>query len=103
MFFPSQKSGFFKNSSVKTIKIQLFLNDVKLLLSSIKSVKYKTLLNLIYSCGLRISEAINLKINSVDLQRILLYVIVDLIKKYVNNTVLRLFFLRDKKNRNTSL
>lgn len=52
----------------------LSLNEIKLLLTSIKNIKHKTLLSLIYSCGLRIGEALNLKINSIDLNRQLLHI-----------------------------
>lgn len=52
----------------------LSLDDIKLILTSIKNVKHKTLLSLIYSCGLRIGEALNLKINSIDLNRKLLHI-----------------------------
>ena len=52
----------------------LSLDEVKKLLSSINNIKHKTLLSLLYSCGLRIGEAINLKINAVDLKRNLLHV-----------------------------
>lgn len=52
----------------------LSLDEVKQLLSSIKNVKHKTLLSLLYSCGLRIGEAINLKIDSINLNRSLLHI-----------------------------
>ncbi|WP_047788655.1 tyrosine-type recombinase/integrase [Tenacibaculum mesophilum] len=77
----------------------LSLDEVKLLLTSIKNVKHKTLLSLIYSCGLRIGEAINLKTNSIDLNRRLLHIksgkgkkdrvvpvspiMIELIRKYI--------------------
>lgn len=52
----------------------LSLDEVKLILSSLKNVKHKTLLSLIYSCGLRIGEAINLKLNAIDINRRLLHI-----------------------------
>lgn len=52
----------------------LSLAEVKDLLTQIKNVKHKTLLCLLYSCGLRIGEALNLKLTSVDLDRNLLHV-----------------------------
>lgn len=54
--------------------VVLSINEVKLILSSIKNLKHQTLLSLVYSCGLRIGEAINLKTNSIDFERNLLHV-----------------------------
>lgn len=47
----------------------LSVMEVSTLLSSIKNVKHRTILSLIYSAGLRIGEAINLKITDIDSQR----------------------------------
>ncbi|CAM1346141.1 conserved hypothetical protein [Tenacibaculum crassostreae] len=52
----------------------LSLDEIKQILTSIKNLKHKTLLSLIYSCGLRIGEALNLKTNSIDLNRQLLHI-----------------------------
>ncbi len=52
----------------------LSLDEVKELLTLIKNVKHKTLLSLLYSCGLRIGEAISLKLTSIDFERNLLHV-----------------------------
>ena len=52
----------------------LSLDEVKELLTLTKNVKHKTLLSLLYSCGLRIGEALSLKLTSVDLERNLLHV-----------------------------
>ena len=52
----------------------LSIDEVKLILSSIKNIKHKTLLSLLYSCGLRIGEALNTKINAIDLNRKLLHI-----------------------------
>jgi len=52
----------------------LSINEVKQILSSVKNIKHKTLLSLLYSCGLRIGEALNLKVNSIDLNRKLLHI-----------------------------
>ena len=47
----------------------LSAKEVSTLLSSITNVKHRTILSLIYSAGLRIGEAINLKIADIDSQR----------------------------------
>ena len=78
----------------------LSLNEIKLILTSIKNTKHKTLLSLVYSCGLRIGEALNLKVNSIDLNRQLVHIksakgrkdrfvplsskMIDILKKYLS-------------------
>ena len=77
----------------------LSIDEVKSILLSVKNMKHKTLLSLLYSCGLRIGEAINLKIDSIDFNRKLLHVkfgkgkkdrylpmsptMIELLKKYI--------------------
>lgn len=48
--------------------------EVAMLLSSIRNMKHKTMLSLIYSCGLRRSELLNLTVKDVDSKRKLLYI-----------------------------
>jgi integrase/recombinase XerD len=48
--------------------------EVKSILESINNIKHKAMLSLIYSCGLRSSELINLKIGDVDSKRNLLLI-----------------------------
>lgn len=43
--------------------------EIKILFESIQNIKHKVILKLIYSGGLRISEAINLKLNDIDKDR----------------------------------
>lgn len=49
----------------------LSIEDVKAILDSIANVKHKALISTIYSCGMRISEALNLKISDVDSKRMM--------------------------------
>ncbi len=49
-------------------------NEVKLLLEAHVNLKHRTMLSLIYACGLRRSELINIKIGDVESQRNLLIV-----------------------------
>lgn len=44
----------------------LSINNVKKIINSQTNLKHKAVLSTIYSCGLRISEAINLKISDID-------------------------------------
>ena len=41
-------------------------DEVKHILTQIKNVKHKTILILVYACGLRIGEALSLKIDAID-------------------------------------
>ena len=48
--------------------------EVKLILNALRNVKHKAMLGLIYSCGLRRSEVLNLKVSDVDSKRHLLII-----------------------------
>ncbi|MBN4065981.1 tyrosine-type recombinase/integrase [Candidatus Amoebophilus asiaticus] len=48
--------------------------EVSQIIRSIKNIKHKTVISLIYSAGLRISEAINLKISDIDSDRMVLHI-----------------------------
>lgn len=50
-------------------------DDLKKMLSAISNLKHQTALTLIYGCGLRRSELINLKLRDIDFQRKVLSVI----------------------------
>ena len=47
----------------------LSLEEVKQLLNTVKNIKHKTILSLVYACGLRIGEALALKIDAIDSTR----------------------------------
>ncbi|WP_420572747.1 tyrosine-type recombinase/integrase [Kordia sp.] len=51
------------------------------LLKSIPNLKHKTILIVIYSCGLRVSELINLKLSSVYLEENKIHIVADKGKK----------------------
>lgn len=53
----------------KVLPTVLSVEEVVLILSKIDNLKHKTIVLLIYSAGLRISEAINLKIKDIDCNR----------------------------------
>ncbi|MCP5050054.1 MAG: tyrosine-type recombinase/integrase [bacterium] len=48
------------------LPVVLSFEEVKLILSKIRSSKYRMLLTLIYSCGLRLREGINLRVEDID-------------------------------------
>jgi integrase/recombinase XerD len=67
-----------KNDYLKGIKRKstlpnvLSIEEVKNVIESVENIKHKAILSLIYSCGLRISECINLKISDIDSSRMLI-------------------------------
>lgn len=52
--------------SSKKLPVVLSKQEVRLLLGTIKSAKHKLLLGMMYSAGLRVSEAVNLKVGDLD-------------------------------------
>lgn len=48
--------------------------EIKLILNSVSNIKHKSMLSLVYSCGLRRSELLNLKITDIDSRRNLLMI-----------------------------
>ena len=50
----------------KTLPKVLSLIEVSRILNETKNIKHKTILSVIYGCGLRISECINLKVEDID-------------------------------------
>lgn len=70
-----------KNNYLKGIKRKstlpdvLSIEEVKQLLDSISNLKHKAIIALIYSCGLRISECINLKSTDIDSKRMVIKIV----------------------------
>lgn len=58
----------------KRLPIVLSKEEIKLLLNATSNLKHKALLSLIYSAGLRIGEAINIRINHIDSKRMLIFI-----------------------------
>jgi integrase len=44
----------------------LTVDEIRRIINSITNLKHRSIISTIYSCGLRISEAVNLKINDID-------------------------------------
>lgn len=70
----------FKGQPIEEIEIQrpnkdkklpnvLSKSEVKALFNSVSNLKHRTLLSLVYSAGLRIGEALNLKLSDIDAER----------------------------------
>lgn len=53
----------------------LSIEQIKSIINSIDNLKHKTIISLIYSCGLRISECVNIKIKDIDSDRMLIKVV----------------------------
>lgn len=49
-------------------------NEIQLLFNSTYNLKHLTILAVIYSCGLRVSELINIKINDIDNNRMVIHI-----------------------------
>lgn len=60
--------------SEKKLPVVLSEEEVHRLLNSIENLKHRTILSLIYSAGLRISELINLRIEDIDSGRNLIFI-----------------------------
>lgn len=58
----------------KKLPAVLSIEEVKAIFNNITNLKHKTLLSLLYSGGLRIGEALNLKINDIDSTRMLIHI-----------------------------
>lgn len=75
----------FKNMAVAAMNIErpqkprrlpqvLSTEEIKAIFDHTHNLKHKTLLSLIYSAGLRIGEAINLKVQDIDSKRMLIHI-----------------------------
>ncbi len=66
--------GLIRPKRVKKLPVVLSVNEVRTILSSIRKQPVRVALTLIYSCGLRVSEAARLKVEDIDGERRLLWV-----------------------------
>ncbi len=58
----------------KKLPVILSTKEIKEILDKVTNLKHKTLLSLLYSGGLRIGEALSLKINAIDSKRMLIHI-----------------------------
>ncbi len=58
----------------RKLPVVLSRREVQLILESVDNLKHKVLLLLVYSAGLRVSEAVNLKVQDIDRDRMLIHV-----------------------------
>ena len=68
--------GFIFPKAKKIIKhpVTLTKNEVGLLLTALSNIKHRAILTTIYSTGIRVSEAANLKVDDIDSDRMFLYI-----------------------------
>ncbi len=87
-------NGIKRKSSLPDV---LSIEEIKNVLDSIDNLKHNAIISLIYSCGLRISECINLKISDIDSTRMLIKIVQGKGKKdrYVQLSHKLLELLRD--------
>jgi len=64
----------FRKRPDKTLPIVLSQNEVRKALDLVEDIRYQTCLKVIYSCGLRLHEALSLTVNNIDSEQSLLYV-----------------------------
>jgi len=48
------------------LRVAATVDEIRKIINSITNLKHRAIISTIYSCGLRISEAVNLKINDID-------------------------------------
>ncbi len=58
----------------KKLPVVLSIDEVRLLLSCVKIVRYQVCLSTIYGCGLRLQEGIHLQVGDIDSQRMVVHV-----------------------------
>lgn len=58
----------------KSLPAVLSIEEVKAIFNNITNLKHKTLLSLLYSAGLRIGEALSIKIEDIDSKRMLIHI-----------------------------
>lgn len=58
----------------KKLPVVLSVDEVRLILSCVKIVRYQVCLSTIYGCGLRLQEGIHLQVGDIDSQRMVVHV-----------------------------
>lgn len=58
----------------RKLPIVLSVEEMKAIIDAATNVKHKTIIMLMYSCGLRVGEVINLKISDIDSKRGVIYI-----------------------------
>lgn len=71
---PLQEETTIRPLKTRYIPQVLSKSEVKSILNNIRNIKHKAIIGLIYACGLRRSEALNLKISDIDSKRMIILI-----------------------------
>ncbi|MBN1119036.1 MAG: tyrosine-type recombinase/integrase [Bacteroidales bacterium] len=71
---PIDDSVFVRPKKTNYLPTVLSKEEVKSIIDSINNLKHKAIISTIYSCGLRISELINLHIRDIDSKRMVIFI-----------------------------
>lgn len=71
---PLEKFELERPKKPKRLPVVLDKSEVKSILEASKNLKHRTLLSLVYSAGLRIGEALNMRMEDIDSKRMLIHV-----------------------------
>lgn len=58
----------------RKLPIVLSVEEVKAMIGACENVKHKSIIYLLFSCGLRVGEVINLRISDIDSKRMVIYI-----------------------------
>lgn len=71
---PWSLEGIVRPAGEKNLPVVLSVGEVRRILAQVTSLRLRACLRLIYACGLRLSEAVHVKVSDIDAERGLLYV-----------------------------
>ena len=91
---PEYKCEIHRPQKEKTLPKVIAKEDIEKILNSCTNIKHKTMLSVLYACGLRPGEIINLKVNEVDSKRMIITISKG--KGYKDRTVMLSEKLLDK-------
>ncbi len=66
--------GWMQPEREKKLPVVLSVEEIRLLLSKVRGLKNQARLGLIYTCGLRVSEAARLKVTDIDSDRLVIHI-----------------------------
>lgn len=105
LFFKNRAKGGIDSGQIqrprgaKTLPHVLSINEVRSIIGATQNIKHRTMLSLIYGCGLRRGELLNLKISDISSERLLMQIrggkgkkdrVVPISEKLINE--LRLYY-----------
>ncbi len=70
-----QLNYLYPDRAEKKLPVVLDKSEVQLIVASIQNLKHKTIISLIYSAGLRLGEAVEIKVKDIDSKRMLIRIV----------------------------